>query len=176
MRALDFSRTPSQWLIAAGVEALEVAQILRSFQGIPQVFRYSAPQLFLRAHGKATRAPIFAPNYWMDASALASAYSRAGQFCGFLTDDEIREIAKNYYREIAAVSYGWNGLASNSFWRIDLRGGETVEGLAGFAAPQPTHSADLRTGASASISTFSGGGMQVFLDPKTPFICSPVNW
>ena len=38
MRALDSSRTPSQWLIAAGVEASEVAQILRSFRGIPQVF------------------------------------------------------------------------------------------------------------------------------------------
>jgi hypothetical protein len=153
-----------------------VPEILGTFVGVPDVCTFRAPHLFIRAHGKASPNPIFVPNYWADGSALASAFSRATQFKGLLTDDEISRIAKNYYREITAISHSWNDLAANSFWRINLRGGEAVEGLLGPAAMQPTHTANPRTGETASKTMLSGGGLQLFLNPKTPFICTPVNW
>jgi hypothetical protein len=162
--------------MSQGIPASEILGILSTFSGVPEVCTYRAPHLFLRAHGRASTKPVYAPNYWADGSALASSYNRAAQFKGFLTDSEISSIAKNYYREITAISHNWNDLAPDSFWRITLRGSETVEGLEGPAARQPTHSANKRTGETASQAILSGGALQVFLNPKTPFICTPVNW
>lgn len=176
MKTLLRSQTPSQWLMSQGIPASDISGILSTFLGLPEVCTYRAPHLFLRAHGRASPKRIYAPNYWAEGSALTSAYNRASQYQSFLTDDEIGRIAKNYYREITAISHNWNDLDSNSFWRVYLRGGETVQGLEGPAAPQPTHSAIKHTGEAASTSKLAGGGQQVFLNPKTPFICTPVDW
>jgi hypothetical protein len=115
MRTIDRSRLPSQWLMSQGIPASEILGILSTFAGVPEVCTYRAPHLFLRAHGKASTKPVYAPNYWADGSALASSYNRAAQFKGFLTDSEISSIAKNYYREITAISHNWNDLAPDSF-------------------------------------------------------------
>ena len=179
MRVADPSRAPEQWLRAQGQSTREIEQILKSFRSdsVPRVCTYRSPHQFLRVHGKSSPKAIYAPNYWADGSAEGSAFGRASQFSGFLTDDEIRQIAKNYYREITAICRNWNPeMASNTFWRITLRGSETLEGLEGPAAPQPTFAEDKRTGVSATQSMLSGGAIQVFLNPRTPFICTPINW
>jgi hypothetical protein len=168
--------TPTQWLAALGIPTAKIAEILSSYKTGTnlQLYTYSAPHLFLRFHGANSIKPIFAPNYWADESAFTSAFNHATQFEGFLTDDEIRNIAKSYYRNITAICHNWNPLDSDTFWKITLCGSETVEGLEGEVGMQPTH-AKTDT-ASASTSLLHGGGVQVFLNPKTPFICTPVRW
>ena len=93
-----------------------------------------------------------------------------------LSDAEAARIAKTYYREITAICHNWNDLASDSFWQINPTGTERIEGLEGPVGPQLTHSADKRTNTPASSSMLRGGGIQVFLFPRSPFVCTPVNW
>jgi hypothetical protein len=176
MRTIDRSQTASQWLAKQGISAGNTRGILATFSGTPLVCIYRAPHMFLRAHGKSSAKPIYAPNYWADGTALGKSFGRAEQFQGFVPDEEISRIAKSYYREVTAISYNWNELADNKFWRINLRAGETVEGIEGPAASQPAYSANVRTGETASKARLSGGGIQVFLNPKTPFLCTPVDW
>ena len=115
--------------------------------------------------------PIWAPNYWADGSALATALARASQFQGFLNDQEISGVAKSYYRELVAISRTWRKeLLDSDLWKLQLQGSETVEGLEGPAAEQPIFDEP------ASASRFQGGGIQVYLYPKTPFLCTPVSW
>lgn len=170
--------TPEAWLSRQGLSQDKRSEVLDSFRAdsVVRVFTYQAPHLFLRAHGKRSRDPIFKPNYWADGNVWGSAYDRAGQFELFLSDDEIRLIARNYYRELTAICHNWNDLDMSSFWKISLRGSEIVEGIEGPAAAQPMFDADSRTGAPASASQLPGGGLQVFLNPKTPFICTPVTF
>lgn len=178
MRIPDISRTPTEWLIEAGVPTRYIGGILKSFRSdsVPRVCKYKAPHLFIRFHGKAARSGIYKPNYWADGTALGSSLGRAGQFEGFLTADEIRQIAKTYFREVTAICHNWNDLDSSQFWEIELRGSEEIEGIEGPVAPQPTHAEDSRTGAPASKSELPGGSMQVYLNPRTPFICRPIDW
>jgi hypothetical protein len=176
MRTIDRSQTASQWLVKQGIAPAAASGILATFLGTPVVCTYRAPHLFLRAHGKASPKPIYTPNFWADGTALGAAFGRAGQFQGFLSSEEISRIAKTYYREITAVSHNWNELSDKTFWRVNLRAGETVEGVEGPAAAQPTFSENIPTGETASLARLSGGAIQVFLNPKTPFICTPADW
>ena len=91
-----------------------------------------------------------------------------------LTDAEIARIAKNYYREITAICRNWNDLQDNELWKIELRGAEVAEGIEGPIAAQPTFAATKTEPASSSL--LSGGATQVYLYPRTPFICTPVDW
>jgi hypothetical protein len=176
MRKPLLSVTPTKWLESLGKSASQISEILGSYATgtIPQVYVYTAPHLFLRFHGSGGRNPIFVPNYWADGSAYSSVLERANQFEGYLNDSEIKNIAKNYYRDITAICHNWNPLNSNTLWKIELCGSESVEGLEGIIASQPTHAATHTE--IASTSTLHGGGVQMFLNPKTPFICTPVNW
>ena len=139
-----------------------------------KVCAYRPDHLFLRFHGPNSSRPNYKPNYWVDGSVLADALARASQFEGFLSDREISRIAKSYYRELAAICQNWNPLKDTELWKLQLRGGETREGLEGPIAPQPTFAATPIEPATTSI--FRGRGIQVYLNPKTPFICTPVNW
>ena len=154
----------------------KITEIMASYNPGAQIklCRYSAPHLFLRFHGAGSLTPIFAPNYWADGSAFSNALNRASQFEGFLDEGEIRNPAKNYYRDITAICHNWIPLASETFWKIELRGSETLEGLEGVIASQPTHAGTRKTAPSTSI--LHGGGIQVFLNPESPFVCTPVNW
>lgn len=176
MRKPIYGITPTQWLASFGMSIPKIAEILSSYKvGVKlQLYTYSAPHLFLRFHGANSRNPIFIPNYWADGSAFGLAFNHATQFEGFLTDDEIKNIAKFYYRNITAICHNWNPLDSNTFWKIELCGAEIVEGLEGEVGSQPTHPGTSKVPALTSL--LHGGGVQVFLNPKTPFICTPVNW
>jgi hypothetical protein len=171
--------SPRPWLLGNGLKPSEADEVLDSFQpGVAlHVYRYSAPHLFLRFHGAGSRKPIFRPNYWADGSALSRAVGRSGQFQGFLTEEEIGRLAKIYYRDITAICHNWQPvLRSDSLWKIQLRGSEVVVGLEGPARPQPTHAAEPARGILASKSRLTGGGIQVYLNPETPFLCTPVDW
>lgn len=176
MKTPIYGITPTHWLTSIGKPSSKITEILASFKpGEPiTLYRYSAPHLFLRFHGTGSPTPIFAPNYWADGSALFDALNRASQFDGFLTESEIQQVAKNYYRDITAICHNWNPLASDTFWKIELRGSETIEGIEGIIAEQPTHAG---TGTMApSSSMLRGGGLQVFINPQSPFLCTPQNW
>nr|WP_294501619.1 hypothetical protein [uncultured Rhodopila sp.] len=188
MLAAIINKTPEEWLREIGEPPDKIAEVLNSFQkgAALRVGYYRPDHLFVRFHGaKASKKPrilhgatvdnrIYLPNYWMDGTALSAAFARASQFEGWATDAIISKIARNYYREIAAICYNWNDLAENELWKIELRGSEFVVGLEGPVAPQPTFAATKTEPALASI--FLGGGTQVYLFPQTPFICTPVNW
>ncbi len=160
----------------AGETKAEIVQILASFeQGAPlRVCAYRANHIFLRFHGAQAKRKIYQPNYWVDGTALGTAFGRAGQFENWLPDADIRKIAKTYYRDIAAICHNWNALQDNELWKIELRSEETVEGLEGPIAPQPTFQAG--NGTSATTSMLQGGAKQVYLNPLTPFICTPISW
>lgn len=171
-------QSPEQWLRSSGLAPAAAEGVLRTYTPgtTPQVFRYSAPHLFLRFHGRGSPRPIFRPNYWADGSALAHAVGRAAQFQGFLDEAEIRGIAKTYYRELTAICHNWNPLLSDELWKIELRGSESLEGLEGPTAAQPTHAAEPRRNLPASTAMLRGGGLQVYLNPGSPFVCTPVDW
>lgn len=100
----------------------------------------------------------------------------ANQFEGWLEDEEIARIARNHYRDLSAICHNWIELKSDSFWQIQLQGGETVEGIQGPVASQPAWAANPVKGETASKSTLAGGGLPVFLNPGTPFICTSFLW
>jgi hypothetical protein len=133
------------------------------------------PDQWLRSQGLPEEKIAVATTGPMAASWQRHSHVRP-RFEGHLRDDEISRIAKNYYRDITAISHNWNDLASNDFWRISLRAGETVEGLQGPVAPQPAIAENSRIGEPASRSLLAGGGLQVFLNPIMPFLCTPVAW
>jgi hypothetical protein len=135
---------------------------------------YKAEHLFVRFHGRKSSSPIFRPNYWVDGSALRSSFARVQHFEGWLTDAEIAKLAKQHYRDIAAISHNWNALIDCELWKIELRGNEVVQGIEGPIAPQPTHQATQTDPASSSA--LRGGALQIYLDPRTPFVCTPVDW
>jgi hypothetical protein len=176
MRASIINKLPADWLQEIGEAPAKINEVLGSF--VPgaalKVWVYRADHLFLRFHGPKSPKPIYKPNYWVDGSVLANALERAGQFEGFLSDAEISRAAKSYYRELTAICRNWNPLTDTELWKVQLRGGETLEGLEGPIAAQPTFAATPTEPATASI--FRGGGIQVYLNPKTPFVCTPVNW
>lgn len=178
MRLRILNKTPSEWLTGLGFSLKKCDQILQSFEEPDslKVYLFGAPHLFLRAHGRSSRNAIFLPNYWADGSVCGGAWNRANQFEGWLKDEEIARIAKDQFRDLTAISHNWNELKSGSFWRIALQGSETVEGIQGPVASQPAWSANPVKGETASKSTLAGGGVQVFLNPRTPFICTPFNW
>jgi len=164
------------WLLSQGLLAPKADEVLASFSKdcLPTIYSYSAPHTFLRFHGSSAKTNIFDPNYWVDISALGSAFDRASQFENYLSEEEISKVAKTYYRNITAICHNWNPLKSDALWKIELRGSETVVGLEGPIAPQPTQAATKSEAASSSM--LEGGAIQVFLNPKTPFICTPINW
>lgn len=176
MRASFINKLPADWLKEIGEQPSKIKEVLDSFVSgaTLRVCSYRPDHLFLRFHGPKSSRPIYKPNYWVDGSVLAYALARAAQFDGFLTDQEITRVAKTYYRELAAICQNWNPLRDTELWKIQLRGGETLEGLEGPIAAQPTFSKTSTDPASASI--LRGGGIQVYLDPKSPFICTPVHW
>jgi hypothetical protein len=176
MRASFINKLPADWLKEIGEEPPKIKEVLASFVAgaTLKACLYQADHLFLRFHGPKSSRPIYKPNYWVDGSVLADALARASQFEGFLTDQEITRVAKAYYRELPAICQNWNPLKDTELWKIQLRGGETLEGLAGPIAAQPTFAATSSDPATTSI--LHGGGIQVYLDPKTPFVCTPVNW
>jgi hypothetical protein len=176
LRATIVNKAPADWLKDLGEPAGKVAEILMSFDksAALNVYTYRAAHTFLRFHSPRSRCRIYDPNYWADGSAVGSAFGRAGQFDGWLSDGEIGRIAKNHYRDIAAICHNWNPLEDSTLWKIELRGAETVEGLEGAAAPQPTFAPE--GGSPATASVLRGGATQVYLNPRTPFICTPVNW
>jgi hypothetical protein len=176
VRAGIINKTPADWLKDLGIAAPKIAEVVNSFQqGAPlRVCAYSAAHLFVRFHGSKAKSSIYQPNYWVDGSAIGSAFGRASQFEGLLTEAQINKIAKEYYREITAICRNWNDLHDNELWKIELRGTEIVEGIEGPIAPQPTFAGTRNAGASQS--SLSGGAIQVYLNPRTPFICTPVDW
>ena len=92
-------------------------EILASFKSNSQinVCQFSAPHVFLRAQGRSSPNPIFGPNYWVDGAALTDAFGRVGIFEGWLSDEEIKRVAKTHYRDITAISHNWNDLEDDSF-------------------------------------------------------------
>jgi hypothetical protein len=176
MRASIINIQAADWLKQIGEPPDKINEVLGSFAAGSSltVGLYCADHLFLRFQGPASKRRIYEPNYWADGSVLADALSRASQFEGFLSDREISQAAKSYYRELAAICRNWNPLKDTELWKIRLQGGERVEGLAGPVASQPTFAATATEPATSS--TFRGGGIQVYLNPKTPFICTPVSW
>lgn len=176
MRATIINKTPEEWLKELGILPPKIAEILNSFKKDEKirVCAYRAPHRFLRFHGSKAKLSVFQPNYWVDSSALCTALGRANQFENWLTDVEIRRIAKNYYREITAICHNWNRLEDNELWKIELREAEVLEGLEGMIAPQSSFEATNTE--PASMSSLPGGALQIYLNPKTPFICTPVNW
>jgi hypothetical protein len=195
VRAGIINKTPQEWLREIGEPPQNIAKVINSFQkgAALRVCFYHAEHLFVRFHhveasekreeeekkrilnGVKVKNTIYFPNYWMDGTALGAAFGRASQFEGWparagLTDAEVAKVARNYYREIAAVCHNWNDLKENELWKIELRGSEVVTGLEGPVAPQPTFSEP------ALSSRFPGGGTQVYLYPRMPFICTPIDW
>lgn len=164
MVASPTGKTPASWLKGLGKAQGDVSEILASYEkgAILRVCVYRAPHTFLRFHGAKSRVPIHAPNYWADGAALGSAFGRASQFEGWLTGGEIVDLAKGYYREITAICHDWNPLENDTLWKVELRGGETVEGLEGPVASQPTFAAGAHGPATAS--RLRGGAVQVYLD------------
>jgi hypothetical protein len=188
MRAGVINKTPEEWPKEIGEPLEKVAEVISSFQkgAALRVCVYRAEHMFLRFHGVKAKARIRIlhsvgtkdrinlPNYWVDGTALGAAFGRASQFAGMLTDAEITKLAKSYYREITAICRNWNNLKDNELWKIELRGSEVVTGLKGPIAPQPTFAATPTEPASSSM--FIGGATQVYLYPRTPFNCTPVDW
>jgi hypothetical protein len=176
VRTSVINKLPADWLKEIGEQPAKIKEVLGSFVAGAslKVCLYSADHLFLRFHGRQSSRPIYQPNYWADGSVLANALARGGQFEGFLTDREITGVTKKYYRELTAICHDWNPLKNTELWKIHLRGRETLEGLEGPIKAQPTF-------ANASLgqpitSILRGEGIQVYLNPKTPFVCTPVNW
>jgi len=176
MRASFINKAPDDWLKDIGEDPPKIKEVLGSFVAgsALKVCLYRADHLFLRFHGPKSSRRIYKPNYWVDGSVLADALARAAQFEGFLTDQEIARVAKTYFRELAAICQNWNPLKDTELWKIELRGREVLQGLEGPIAAQPTFAATATDPATSSI--LRGGGIQVYLDPKTPFICTPLNW
>jgi len=176
MRISIINKSPGDWLREIGETPERIAEVLGSFAAgaALQVGLYAGDHLFFRFHGPKSSRPIYKPNYWVDGSLLGRSLARASQFEGFLSDREINRIAKTYYRELAAICHNWNPLKDDELWKIKLREGETLEGLAGPIAPQPTFAKTATEAATTSM--LGGGGVQVYLNPKTPFVCTPVNW
>lgn len=172
--------SPSQWLARVGDSPQRAYQVLGTFspQGQVVVAKFSAPHTFFRFHktelfvdGSSDGRPIFKPNYWADGSVFSRANARTLAGGGMhLTGAEFDAIAKQHYRDIAAICHDWNPLASDQLWRIALRGNETVEGLLGPIKEQPKFSGN------PALGLLKGGGLQVYLNPETPFICTPRNW
>ena len=118
MLAAIINKTPEEWLREIGEPPDKIAEVLNSFQkgAALRVGYYRPDHLFVRFHGaKASKKPrilhgatvdnrIYLPNYWMDGTALSAAFARASQFEGWATDAIISKIARNYYREIAAIA------------------------------------------------------------------------
>ncbi len=159
-----------------GTTTEKIAEVVASFQkgAALRVYMYTAVHLFVRFHGAKARTAIYLPNYWVDGMAIASAFDRARRLEGMLSDAEIARVAKNYYREITAICHNWNDLRENELWKIELRGNEVMEGLEGPIASQPTFAATKE--APASSSRLSGGATQIYLYPRSPFVCTPVDW
>jgi hypothetical protein len=178
MRAGIINKTPKEWLKDCGLSPNKIVEVLESYEkgATLRVCIYSAPHLFVRFHGASAKCPIHRPNYWADGTVVGSVFGRANQFAGMrgMTDLEIAKIAKSYYREITAICRNWNDLKDNELWKIELRGGEVVAGLEGPAGSQPTFAAT--TAEAASHTRLPGGATQVYLCPRTPFICTPVHW
>lgn len=176
MRSTVINVSPQQWLTSLGNSPGQIAEIIASFgkNVRPRVCQYGADHLFLRFHGKKAKYPIFRPNYWVDGSVLRTAISRAGQYEGWMQDGEIARIAKQHYRELAAICHNWNELHDTEVWKIELRGSEVIEGIEGEIASQTTHAATPSSPASSS--RLAGGGIQMYLFPRTPFVCTPVDW
>jgi hypothetical protein len=188
MQAGIINKTPEQWLKDQGEAPKRISEVLASFEknATVKVCVYRKEHLFIRfhpvpdpkwtreIHGKKLPEGIYLPNYWADASALGTASRRASQFKGWLTDAEISAIAKRNYREITAVCWNWNEFDDNQLWKLELRGDEVVEGLEGPIAPQPQW-AKTATEPASKVG-FTGGATQVYLNPKSPFLCSPVDW
>jgi hypothetical protein len=186
MRATLMNLTPRDWLLGQGLPAAEADKILTTFgPGAPvQVLRFHRGEVFYRFHGRHARRPVFEVNFWVHGSALAAALGRAAQFEGWLSDEEVSRVAKQYYRDIAAISHLWGVNAQGQpilgemhegeFWKIQLQGDEYVDGLLGAIAPQPTHHAAGGQGPSSSI--LAGGGLQAVLRPGSPFLCTPTHW
>ncbi len=176
MRAGILNKTPEEWLKDIGETSQKITEVINSFQkgAALRVCMYRAEHLFVRFHGAKAKSAIYLPNYWVDGTAIGSAFGRASQFAGMLTDAEIAKVAKNYYREITAICRNWNDLKDNELWKIELRGTEIVEGIEGPIAAQPTFTATKTEPASSSL--LLGGATQVYLYPRTPFICTPVDW
>jgi len=168
--------TPQAWLAGLGLSPAKVNEVMNSFSpgSSPSLYLYGAGEVFVRFHGAKAASPIFLPNYWVDGSALGQAHGRASQFEGFLSDAEIARVAKTYYRDITAICHNWNDLKDTNLWKITLQGGETIEGLEGPIAAQPAFYPTATQPASASM--LSGGALQVFLNPRTPLVCTPVDW
>jgi hypothetical protein len=143
MQLQIINKSPSDWLRGIGEPPAKIAEVLGSFvANAPlRVCVYRAEHTFLRFHGAKAKTRIFEPNYWVDGSALGRAFGRANQFENWLSDAEIANIAKQYYRDISAICHNWNDLKDNELWKIELRGGESVEGLDGPIAPQPQFAA-----------------------------------
>lgn len=170
--------TPEQWLKENEPDPRKRKEIIDSFESPDKIkaYKYMAPALFFRFHATHEKSNIARCNYWADAATFAKAWERASQFEGWLKDREISQIAKSHYRDATAICHNWNELASNTLWKLELRGAESVEGLEGPVKGQPTHAADSRKGMPASVSRLAGGGTQVVLHPKSPFICTPIHW
>ncbi len=187
MHATIMNKTPSQWLLDQGLGTATATEITGTFAkgSHLEVLRYGAGSVFYRFHGRQAPRPIWGPNFWVLGEAFSRAFSRAGLFEGFLTDQEIARLAKLHYRELAAISYIWgqkpgtgeiirSDMNDNELWKIELRGSESVEGLQGTIAPQPTHHKTQHESASSSL--FKGGALQAYLNPRTLFVCTPINW
>lgn len=178
------NKTPRQWLLDQKIPDGKIDEVIESFEKPEEieVCLFSAPREFYRFHPRHDDLSaenyhfkgIAAPNYWADGSAFTAAWRRAEIFEGSLEDQYIAMIAKQHYRDICAICHNWNALDDNKLWRLRLRGDERVEGLIGPTKPQPTHAAMPEEPASQSM--LKGGALQAYLNPKTPFICTPVNW
>ena len=134
MRASFINKAPADWLKEIGEPPSKIQEVLASFvAGVTlKVWVYRPDHLFFRFHGSDARKRIYEPNYWVDASVLADALAHASQFEGFLSDQEISRVAKTYYRELAAICRTFRAeLKDADLWKIQLRGGETLEGLEG---------------------------------------------
>jgi len=185
MHTTFINQTPTAWLLGQGLSASEAAEILATFgSAVPiQTLRFHRGEAFYRFHGRNAPRKIFETNFWVRGSALLKALGRAAQFEGWLSEVEIARVAKQYYRDIAAISHLWgqrNGelilgeMHDTEFWKIELKGDEYIDGLLGAVAPQPTHHDVGGHGASSSI--LQGGGLQAFIRPGSPFLCTPVTW
>ncbi len=170
------NKTPAQWLAALRpkLAPAKIAEILRAFAPTPPaaVYQFRAPQQFFRARDSARPYPIWGPNWWADATAMAAAQGRAGQFEGWLKGGEIANIVRNYYRENNAVSYDWSDMID--LWQIDLEGGLQLEGIYGLTAAQPEWAG--ARGGPPSKTAFKGGYPQAYLYVPDPFFTKPVSY
>lgn len=145
------------------------SQILSSYSGIVQVYKYKGPHYFYRAAGVNAAGRLgraYGGEWWADESALMEIAQNLERAKYWMTKSERERAWPAQYRALTALCEDWNDM--NEMFKLALPPGEEIEGLVGPAKEQPEYSVYDPMGRHNPNRILVGGAEQVFFKMKTP--------